>query len=97
MVKIERLYEKNGQQMLYGNRYLRPDETYHVQTRRFLEKEVFKSDKYVNVALEEIKDRCCVLTVKQYFTMKPEGKLCSVTVASQSLSDLSSRSIMKVP
>lgn len=80
MVKIERLYEKNGQQMLYGNRYLRPDETYHVQTRRFLEKEVFKSDKYVNVALEEIKDRCCVLTVKQYFTMKPEGKLCCVTI-----------------
>ncbi|ENN78044.1 hypothetical protein HUJ04_006145 [Dendroctonus ponderosae] len=73
IIKIEKLYEKNGQQMLYGNHYLRPDETYHVQTRRFLEKEVFKSDKYVNVALEEIKDRCCVLSVKQYFAMVPEG------------------------
>ncbi|KAL1506167.1 hypothetical protein ABEB36_005579 [Hypothenemus hampei] len=73
IIKIERLYEKNGQQLLYGNYFLRPDETYHVQTRRFLEKEVFKSDKYLNVALEDIKDRCCVLNVKQYFTMKPEG------------------------
>lgn len=60
--------------MLHGNHYFRPDETYHVQTRRFLEKEVFKSDKNINIALEEIKDRCCVLTVKQYFTMRPEGK-----------------------
>ncbi|XP_066252584.1 protein polybromo-1 isoform X2 [Euwallacea similis] len=73
IIKIERLYEKNGQQMLYGNHYLRPDETFHVQTRRFLEKEVFKSDKYISVPLEEIKERCCVLSVKQYFTMRPEG------------------------
>ncbi|XP_050303913.1 protein polybromo-1 isoform X2 [Anthonomus grandis grandis] len=73
ILKIEKLFEKNGQQMLYGNHYFRPDETYHVQTRRFLEKEVFKSDQYVTVPLEEIKDRCCVLSVKQYFTMKPEG------------------------
>ncbi|KAK9745833.1 BAH domain [Popillia japonica] len=70
---IERLWTNNGQQMLYGNYFLRPVETYHVQTRKFLEKEVFKSDTHVAVPLEEVKERCCVMNVKQYFTMKPEG------------------------
>ncbi|XP_076258471.1 protein polybromo isoform X4 [Rhynchophorus ferrugineus] len=72
ILRIERLYEKSGQQMLYGNHFLRPDETYHAQTRRFLEKEVFKSDRYCSVPLEEVKDRCCVVSVKQYFSMKPK-------------------------
>ncbi|XP_018567021.1 protein polybromo-1 isoform X3 [Anoplophora glabripennis] len=70
---IERLFENNGQQMLYGNYYLRPAETYHLTTRKFLEREVFKSDSHVTVPLEEVKDRCCVVNVKQYFTMRPEG------------------------
>ncbi|XP_022920699.1 protein polybromo-1 isoform X3 [Onthophagus taurus] len=69
---IERLWTNNGQQMLYGNYYLRPIETYHVQTRKFLEKEVFKSDTHVAAPLEEVRERCCVMSIKQYFTMKPE-------------------------
>ncbi|XP_074033562.1 protein polybromo isoform X4 [Leptinotarsa decemlineata] len=70
---IERLWENNGQQMLYGNYYLRPAETYHLTTRKFLEREVFKSDSHVAVPLEEVRDRCCVVNVKYYFTMRPEG------------------------
>ncbi|KAJ8910036.1 hypothetical protein NQ315_015241 [Exocentrus adspersus] len=70
---IERLFESNGKQMLYGNYYLRPAETYHLTTRKFLEREVFKSDSHVTVPLEEVKDRCCVVNIKQYFTMRPEG------------------------
>jgi protein polybromo-1 len=70
---IERLWTNNGQQMLYGNYYLRPAETYHLTTRKFLEKEVFKSDTHIAVPLEEVKERCCVLNIKQYFTMKAEG------------------------
>lgn len=71
---IERLWTNNeGQKMLYGNYYLRPAETYHVTTRKFLEKEVFKSDTHTAVPLEEVRERCCVMNVKHYFTMKPEG------------------------
>ncbi|CAG9839830.1 unnamed protein product [Diabrotica balteata] len=70
---IERLWENNGQKMLYGNYYFRPAETYHVTTRKFLEREVFKSDSYVAVPLEEVIGRCCVVNVKHYFTMRPEG------------------------
>ncbi|KAJ8985335.1 hypothetical protein NQ317_008366 [Molorchus minor] len=70
---IERLWENNGQQMLYGNYYLRPAETYHLTTRKFLEREVFKSDSHVTVPLEEVRDQCCVVNVKHYYTMRPEG------------------------
>ncbi|XP_017786877.1 PREDICTED: protein polybromo-1 [Nicrophorus vespilloides] len=70
---IERLWSNGGQKMLYGNYYLRPAETYHLTTRKFLEKEVFKSDTHVAVPLEDIKERCCVINFKQYFIMKPEG------------------------
>ncbi|KAJ8965409.1 hypothetical protein NQ314_004161 [Rhamnusium bicolor] len=70
---IERLWENNGQQMLYGNYYLRPVETYHLTTRKFLEREVFKSDTHVAVPLEEVRNRCCVVNIKHYFTMQPEG------------------------
>lgn len=70
---IERLWTNNGQQMLYGNYYLRPIETYHVTTRKFLEKEVFKSDTHIAVPLEEVRERCCVMNIKQYFSMRPEG------------------------
>lgn len=70
---IERLWTNSGQQMLYGNYYLRPIETYHVTTRKFLEKEVFKSDTHIAVPLEEVRERCCVMNIKQYFTMRPEG------------------------
>jgi len=39
IIHIERLWvNQEGKQMLYGNFYFRPNETYHVTTRRFLEK-----------------------------------------------------------
>jgi hypothetical protein len=39
IINIERLWtNQEGQQMMYGNYFYRPNETYHVTTRRFLEK-----------------------------------------------------------
>ena len=36
--EIQRLWvNQENQQMMYGNQYYRPSETYHVTTRRFLE------------------------------------------------------------
>ena len=34
---IERLWTENNIKMMYGNLFLRPHETYHVTTRKFLE------------------------------------------------------------
>ncbi|CAH2009995.1 unnamed protein product [Acanthoscelides obtectus] len=73
IVCIERFFENAGKKMMYGNYYLRPAETFHLSTRKFLEREVFKSEKHVTVPLEEIKSKCCVVNVKQYYIMMPEG------------------------
>ncbi|XP_046833139.1 protein polybromo-1 isoform X2 [Vespa velutina] len=76
VVLIERLWTNTeGQQMLYGNLFYRPSETYHVASRKFLDKELFKSDAHVAVPLIKVAGRCCVLSVKDYFRMQPEGFL----------------------
>lgn len=39
ILNIDRLWtEEDGKQMLHGNFFYRPNETYHVATRKFLEK-----------------------------------------------------------
>lgn len=53
-----------GEQWLYGCWFYRPDETFHVATRKFLEKEVFKSDYYNKVPVSKILGKCMVLFVK---------------------------------
>lgn len=76
VVLIERLWTNaESQQMLYGNLFYRPSETYHVASRKFLDKELFKSDAHVAVPLAKVAGRCCVLSVKDYFRMQPEGFL----------------------
>lgn len=71
---IERLYtNEDGIQMMEGNIFLRPYETYHVQTRRFLVQEVFKSDQNQSAPMSKLQGRCFVLSVRDYFRLKPEG------------------------
>lgn len=39
ILNIQRLWtNQEGQQMMFGCQYFRPNETYHVATRKFLEK-----------------------------------------------------------
>ncbi|XP_054286185.1 protein polybromo-1-like isoform X2 [Macrosteles quadrilineatus] len=74
LLNIQRLWtNQEGQQMLYGNQYYRPRETYHVTTRKFLEKEVFKTDQHVAIPLNQVLGRCCVLSVKDYFRSRPDN------------------------
>ncbi|BES94930.1 BAH [Nesidiocoris tenuis] len=74
ILNIQRLWtNQEGQQMMYGNQYYRPNETYHVTTRKFLENEVFKTDMNIAVPLNQVLGRCCILSVKDYFKSKPDG------------------------
>ncbi|XP_071450417.1 protein polybromo-1 isoform X3 [Hetaerina americana] len=74
IIHIERLWtNQEGHQMLYGNFFYRPNETYHVTTRKFMEKEVFKSDAHIALPLSQVIGLCCVMSVKDYFRSKPEG------------------------
>merc|ERR1719232_2174140 len=59
--------------MIYGNQFYRPRETFHVQTRKFLENEVFRTSEYKNVAFKDVVGSCCVVNVRDYFLKKPEG------------------------
>ncbi|XP_018617666.1 protein polybromo-1-like isoform X1 [Scleropages formosus] len=74
IVCIERLWQDNtGEKWLYGCWFYRPNETFHLATRKFLEKEVFKSDCYNKVPVRKILGKCVVMFVKEYFKLQPEG------------------------
>ncbi|XP_068170705.1 polybromo 1, like isoform X2 [Antennarius striatus] len=74
IVCIERLWEdERGEKWLYGCWFYRPSETFHLATRKFLEKEVFKSDYYNKVSIRKVLGKCVVMFVKDYFKMQPEG------------------------
>ncbi|KAM6301035.1 protein polybromo-1 isoform 5-T5 [Aegotheles albertisi] len=74
IVCIERLWEDSaGEKWLYGCWFYRPNETFHLATRKFLEKEVFKSDYYNKVPVSKILGKCVVMFVKEYFKLCPES------------------------
>ncbi|XP_070557674.1 protein polybromo-1-like isoform X3 [Ptychodera flava] len=74
IVLIEKLWtDDNGEQWLHGNWFYRPDETFHLATRKFLTKEVFKSDYYNSAKVSRVMGKCYVMFVKDYFKTKPEG------------------------
>ncbi|XP_048343903.1 protein polybromo-1 isoform X3 [Sphaerodactylus townsendi] len=73
IVCIERLWEDSaGEKWLYGCWFYRPNETFHLATRKFLEKEVFKSDYYNKIPVNKILGKCVVMFVKEYFKLCPE-------------------------
>lgn len=74
VIYIERLWTNNeGLKMMYGNVFLRPFETYHVTTRKFLEQELFKSDQHQAIPLSQLGGKCFVMSAKDYFKLRPEG------------------------
>ncbi|XP_078668227.1 protein polybromo-1-like isoform X1 [Branchiostoma floridae x Branchiostoma belcheri] len=74
IVCIEKLFQDDqGDQWLHGCWFYRPKETFHLATRKFLEKEVFKSDYYNIARVANITGRCFVMSVKEYFKSKPLG------------------------
>ncbi|XP_071761621.1 polybromo 1, like [Centroberyx gerrardi] len=74
IVCIERLWEDEaGEKWLYGCWFYRPSETFHLATRKFLEKEVFKSDYNNKVPISKVLGKCMVMFVKDYFKLQPEG------------------------
>lgn len=74
VIYIERLWTNNEDiKMMYGNIFLRPFETYHVTSRKFLEQELFKSDQREAIPLSRLRGKCFVMSIKEYFKQKPEG------------------------
>ncbi len=74
IIHIEKLHrDENGEFWIYGCWFFRPGETFHIASKKFLEKEVFKSDSYNSTPLSQVVGKCYVMFVKDYFRSKPEG------------------------
>lgn len=74
IIHIQRIYkDENGEFNVYGCWFYRPNETFHLASKRFLEKEVFRSDNINSMPLRQVIGKCCVMFVKDYFKLKPKG------------------------
>lgn len=65
--------DSNGEIWIYGCWFFRPYETFHIASKKFLEKEVFKSDSCNSTPYNQIVGKCFVMFVKDYFRIIPEG------------------------
>lgn len=63
--------DPSGEIKITGCWFYRPYETFHIASKRFLEKEVFRGDHLDNTPLSQIIGKCHVMSVKDYFKMKP--------------------------
>uniref|UniRef100_A0A669CHY6 Protein polybromo-1 n=1 Tax=Oreochromis niloticus TaxID=8128 RepID=A0A669CHY6_ORENI len=97
IIYIERLWQDDtGQSWLYGCWFYRPNETFHLATRKFLEKEVFKSDYYNKAPVSKILGKCVVMFVKEYFKLHPEGFRAEDVYVCESRYSAKSKSFKKI-
>jgi len=74
IVFMEKLWrDKLGNTGMYCCWFYRPEETFHLASRKFLEKELFRSDHYSHISPTKISGRCHVMSVKDFFKFEPEG------------------------
>lgn len=88
--------DDGGEQMISGNQFFRPSDTFHVPTRKFLENEVFRTNEYKNVSFKDVLGKCIVMNVKEYFTKKPEGFEDKQIFVCESRYSAKSRSFKKI-
>ncbi|KAM9410172.1 protein polybromo-1-like isoform 5-T5 [Pholidichthys leucotaenia] len=97
IIYIERLWQDDtGEKWLYGCWFYRPNETFHLATRKFLEKEVFKSDYYNKAPVSKILGKCVVMFVKEYFKLYPEGFRAEDVYVCESRYSAKSKSFKKI-
>ncbi|XP_034113780.1 protein polybromo-1 [Drosophila albomicans] len=74
IVCIERLWTTpNNEKLMQASIFLRPHETYHVTTRKFLEKEVFKSSISQTISMDKVLGMCHVMHIRDYIKLRPDG------------------------
>lgn len=71
---IERLWTTpNNEKLMQASIFLRPHETFHVTTRKFLEKEVFKSSISQTISMDKVLGMCYVMHIRDYIKLRPDG------------------------
>lgn len=61
--------------MTSGNLFMYPGQVFSSRTRSIIHREVFKSDRNVEIPLTMLRGKCYVMSVMDYFKMRPEGFL----------------------
>ena len=68
---IESFERKSNETLFTGLQFLRPNETFHTPTHKFLRQEVFLTQSMEHIAMNKIQGLCHVLHVKDYFKYRP--------------------------
>ncbi|CAF1064000.1 unnamed protein product [Adineta ricciae] len=71
IVCIESFERKNNEEFFNGIQFVRPNETYHTPTQKFLRQEVFLTQPIEHISMNKIQSLCYVLHVKDYFKYQP--------------------------
>ena len=71
IVCIESFENVNDEEYLNGLQFIRPIETYHLPSKKFLRQEVFLTQTLPRISMKKIQGLCHVLHVKDYFKYQP--------------------------
>jgi hypothetical protein len=62
---------RNNETYFAGVQFLRPNETFHTPTHKFLRQEVFLTQTLEHIAMSKIQGHCYVVHAKDYFKYRP--------------------------
>ena len=68
---IESFEHENNEDCFNGLQFYRPNETYHLPTKKFLRQEVFLTHTIEHIPMNQIQGLCHVLHLKDYCKLQP--------------------------
>ncbi|XP_046839607.1 protein polybromo-1-like isoform X2 [Xenia sp. Carnegie-2017] len=72
IISVEKIWsDVQEQQWIYGTWFYRPKQTMYEKGRKFIEKEVFRSDRKSAVQVDKILSQCHVMYVRNYSRSRP--------------------------
>ncbi|KAI6660874.1 protein polybromo-1-like [Oopsacas minuta] len=74
IVQIDNIWQTpTGECWLFGLWFYRPEETFHLATKKFFEKEVFKTDDFHMCRSSRVNAKCYVMHLKSFSKFMPNG------------------------
>ena len=76
--------------------FLLPDQTVHRASTKFMEKEVLKSNQFVNYSTKDVSGKCWILQLKDYCRGRPRGATFENTFVCESRYNDQGKNISKI-
>uniref|UniRef100_A0A914WAV1 Protein polybromo-1 n=1 Tax=Plectus sambesii TaxID=2011161 RepID=A0A914WAV1_9BILA len=74
IMRVERLWkDSDGHELVRGRWFYRPNETFHLATRKFMVKEVFLTPYFDTVTVDRLLGKCFVMFVRDYLKFRPKS------------------------